>query len=297
MKSCSLEEIRKFQTPVIGEPVIEVKPISGGCIHDAWRLKLHSGKQLFAKTCQKENFAMLEFESSCLTALNKVIDENFLKVPKPIITEKLDSIGILLMPWFSLKEGSEKKLGKGLAMLHQESSKAIQESFGWEKNGFIGYNLQIRGWEKSWGKCFVNLRLRPQFNMAFKWGLDFPLKEFSSKLIEYLDTHNPKPSLVHGDLWRGNAAVTATGEGVIYDPAVWWADREVDLAMTHLFGGFSKDFYDSYQEIWPMPENYIDRIDIYNLYHVLNHANLFGGNYKNQSLSLLEKINTFLHKY
>ena len=297
MESIVLDEILSCQRFLSGEHLIEVHPIRGGCIHSAWKLKLQRGKQLFAKTCQKENFPMLQFEANCLRALNKAIDKNFLIVPKPIMAQELKSIAILIMPWVNLIEGNQKKLGKGLALLHKKSSEANPGSFGWEKDGFIGYNPQIAGWEKSWGKCFYKLRLNPQIQMASKWGLTFPLKEFSSKVIKYLDIHSPIPSLVHGDLWKGNTGVSEQGKGVIFDPAVWWADREVDIGMTQLFGGFSQDFYNAYYETWPLPNDYEDRINIYNLYHVLNHANLFGGNYKNQSLSLLNKVNTFLKKF
>ena len=298
MESIVLNEILNSKILIAGEEVVKMIPISGGCIHNAWRLELQKGKQLFAKTCKKNDFAMLEFESSCLTALNKVIDKDLLTVPQPIITQKLVSSAILIIPWLNLIEGNEKKLGNGLALLHLKTSKGDQGKFGWGKDGFIGYNPQIAGWEKSWGTCFVKLRLIPQIQMAAKWGLNFPLNEFSSKLIKYLDLHNPKPSLVHGDLWKGNSAVNENnGKGVIFDPASWWADREVDIGMTRLFGGFSKGFYNAYNEIWPLPDDYENRIDIYNLYHVLNHANLFGGAYKKQSLSLLNQVNTFLKKY
>ena len=297
MESIVLEEILSSKGTLTGEQVVKVIPITGGCTHSAWKLELKTGKQLFAKTCKKDDFAMLEFEANCLKALNKLIDKDFLTVPQPIITQKLVSSAILIMPWLTLQEGNEKKLGKGLALLHLESSKGYQESFGWGKDGFIGYSPQIAGWEESWGACFVKLRLHPQIKMASKWGLKFPFNKFSSKLVKYLDIHHPKPSLVHGDLWKGNAAVNEKGKGVLFDPAACWADREVDIGMTRLFGGFSKDFYNGYNEVWHLPKDYIDRIDIYNLYHVLNHANLFGGSYKNQSLSLLNKINIFLKKY
>ena len=122
----------------------------------------------------------------------------------------------------------------------------------------------------------------------------FFLKTCGWRLINFLEMHNPKPSLVHGDLWRGNAAIDRRGNGVIFDPAVWWADREVDISMTTLFGGFSEDFYKGYEEIWKLPSSYKERIEIYNLYHLLNHANMFGGTYEQQSLNTLKKISYFV---
>ena len=110
-----------------------------------------------------------------------------------------------------------------------------------------------------------------------------------------LDQHNPNPALVHGDLWSGNASIQSNGKAVIFDPAVWWADREVDLAMTRLFGGFSNEFYVGYESIFPIEESAKKRIDIYNLYHLLNHANIFGGSYKNQCLSSLKKLSNIIY--
>ncbi len=292
-----LEEILSATGPLAGEKVTEINSISGGCIHNAWQLKLATGQKLFAKTSSIENFPMLDFESKGLTELNKIINQDYLIVPKPLFTKKLSMAAVLIMPWLELSEGNETNLGRGLALLHQSSVNETQGHFGWREDGFIGYSQQIGGWKTSWGECFMKLRLMPQFKMAKAWGLDFSLQKFSTRLIKYLDIHNPIPSLVHGDLWRGNASVHKKGKGVIYDPAIWRADREVDIAMTKLFGGFSQDFYSAYEEIWELPKSYKERIDIYNLYHLLNHANLFGGNYRHQSLSLLKKIDFFLEKF
>ena len=120
-------------------------------------------------------------------------------------------------------------------------------------------------------------------------------KELLQYLINFLDQHDPQPSLVHGDLWSGNAAIQLNGKGVIFDPATWWADREVDIAMTRLFGGFSSTFYKEYENIWPLQEGSKKRIDIYNLYHIINHANMFGGHYKQQGLYLLKNLKNIIN--
>ncbi len=109
-------------------------------------------------------------------------------------------------------------------------------------------------------------------------------------MIDFLQEHNPVPSLVHGDLWSGNASTTKDGKGIIFDPAVYWADREVDLAMTKLFGGFSNEFYVAYKNTWPLNESAKRRVNIYNLYHLLNHANMFGGSYANQCFSSINQL-------
>ena len=110
------------------------------------------------------------------------------------------------------------------------------------------------------------------------------------KILNILNSFSTVPSLVHGDLWCGNAAVDEQGRGVLFDPASWWADREVDLAMTRLFGGFSDAFYEGYESIWPLPESAKFRVEIYNLYHLINHANIFGGSYKQQAISTLKNL-------
>ena len=134
--------------------------------------------------------------------------------------------------------------------------------------------------------------------IAKLWGLDInKFSELLSKLIDFLNEHSPSPSLVHGDLWKGNAAISEDKKGIIFDPAIWWADREVDIAMTKLFGGFSQDFYEAYETIWPLPKSATTRNDLYNLYHLLNHANIFSGSYRNQCLEILNKLKvTFLNQ-
>ncbi len=297
MDLITLEEILKFDSPLSGETVTKVSPVSGGCIHNAWQIKLATGKKVFAKTTSLENYKMLEFEAQGLTELNKRLNPDFLLAPKPLALKKLTKVSILIIPWFEFNQGPELNLGKGLALLHKESAEENQNMFGWENDGFIGSNSQVGGWETSWGECFVKLRLKPQIEIAKKWGLTLQLKQFYSRIKNFLETSNSKPSLVHGDLWKGNASVTNQEKGIIFDPAIWWADREVDIAMTKLFGGFSTDFYRAYSSIWPLKDGFEERIDIYNFYHLLNHANLFGGSYKNQCLSLINQLNVTLEKY
>ncbi len=291
------EQITGSNGPMSGEKIIEVNSVSGGCIHRAWKIKLATGQQLFAKTTSIKHFPMLEYEASGLAALNKQIDQDYLIIPKPIAIQRLEANSILILPWIEFVQGSENKLGQGLAMLHQQSAQHHQKNFGWGVDGFIGVNPQIGGWNKSWGKCFVELRLTPQIEMAKQWTLDFDQLKFKTKLIKCLEKHNPIPSIVHGDLWSGNAAIYKNGKGILFDPAIWWADREVDIAMTKLFGGFSETFYKYYEKTWELPKGHQDRVEIYNLYHLLNHANIFGGFYKQRAITSIKKINTLLEKY
>ena len=287
-----LQEVLNHSKDLFTDTVIQnIDSVTGGCIHSAWKVELHNGQKLFAKTTSREEFPKLSFEAKGLNILNKFTDPNLLIIPKPLLLKTLGNNSVLLLPWIELSNSSQISLGKGLASMHKSSNAKHPGKFGFDLDGFIGISPQPEGWENSWGECFVNLRLIPQLKLAKQWGLNIKdWGKFLNILIEYLNGHQPTPSLVHGDLWSGNAANHEDGKGVIFDPAVWWADREVDLAMTKLFGGFRKEFYTAYESIWPLPTSSKERVEIYNLYHLLNHANMFRGSYIIQSLNLLELI-------
>lgn len=268
-----------------------VELLGKGLISETWKIHLQDGRELFAKISREQNFQSLQFEAQGLLELKKFTNPNLLLIPEVLTLNKVNQNAILLLPWLDLTNGSQSLLGQGLALLHQESSNHNPHKFGWGTNGFIGAGIQPKGWKINWGESFVTLRLLPQLKIASKWGISISDHEsLLSKIINLLDSHNPKPSLVHGDLWCGNASVLNSGTGVLIDPAAWWADREVDLAMTKLFGGFSNEFYESYASVWPLPSNFEERAEIYNLYHLLNHANLFGGSYQAQCISTLKLL-------
>lgn len=278
-----------------GQTITRILPVTGGCIHNCWRVELNNEINVFAKTTDSDSFPMLSFEAEGLQALNHYADQNHIIIPLPIELKKVKKLSLLLLPWIDLENGNEFSLGIGLAKLHQSSAQENKNYYGWESDGFIGLGQQAKGFSANWGEFFTNYRLKPQLIIAKNWGLEIRnLEEYLSKISTYIVKHNPKACLVHGDLWKGNAAISSTNKGVIFDPAIYWADREVDLAMTKLFGGFSQDFYEGYESIWPLSKTYKNRVDIYNLYHILNHANMFGGGYKSQSLSLIKKIKFIL---
>jgi len=143
--------------------------------------------------------------------------------------------------------------------------------FGWATDNWIGLSPQQNGWSADWVEFFLEKRLKPQ---AARCGLLAELPD----VRRILEGHRPQASLLHGDLWSGNAGFTAEGP-VIYDPAVYYGDRECDLAMTELFGGFPAEFYAAYRQAFPLPDGYATRKNLYNLYHLLNHLNIFGGGY------------------
>ena len=269
----------------------KILPVGGGCIHKAWCIHFQNDKKVFAKSNHKYNINMFKFERECLLALKKFANESFIYIPNPLEIISYQNISILVLEWVDLKPSQQNQLGKGLALLHKSSTNKNNKKFGWEEEGFIGSNMQLRGWDSNWGKFFVNYRLRPQLLKATEWGAR--IEEYEDILMylsSYLNDHHPKNSLVHGDLWSGNCGSTKNGLGSLYDPASYWADREVDISMTKLFGGFNREFYKGYEEIWPLDKFSKERTDIYNLYHLLNHANMFGGSYKENSLRILKDL-------
>jgi len=271
--------------------VDKIIPVGGGCIHKAWCINFQNGNQIFAKSNNIENFNMFKFESDCLLALKKFANKSYISIPKPLDLIKFKNISILFLNWIKIEQNQTNILGKGLALIHKASAEENNKNFGWNEDGFIGSNIQIKGWDSNWGDFFVNYRLRPQLLKAASWGVKH--EDYNNVLIylsSYLNSHNPEISLVHGDLWSGNCGRTENGLGSLYDPASYWGDREVDISMTKLFGNFNNEFYKGYEEIWPLKKSSKDRVAIYNLYHLLNHANIFGGSYKESSLKILKDL-------
>ncbi len=258
-----------------------IEQVHGGDIHSAWRIEF-SNKKLFLKR-NIRNKKFLEFEKYCLQNLRKYINQENLVIPEVIAYKNIKNIEILLIEWIDMHNFDQKKLGKGLGELHLKSAESNPKMFGFPVEGFIGTTDQKKGLEDNWIDCFLNLRIIPQLLSLKSRILD---KEIINKVKEKIKSellnHKPINALVHGDLWSGNAGMDRNGKGVIFDPASWWADNEVDIAMTKLFGGFRKEFYEEYHRIFPIKNGFEKRIIIYNFYHILNHANMFGGGYLKQ---------------
>ena len=266
-----------------------IEQVHGGDIHNAWRIEF-SNKKLFLKR-NIRNKKFLEFEKYCLQNLRKYINQENLVIPEVIAYKNIKNIEILLIEWIDMHNFDQKKLGKGLGELHLKSAESNPKMFGFPVEGFIGTTDQKKGFEDNWIDCFLNLRIIPQLLMLKSTTLD---KEIINKVKEKIKSellnHKPINALVHGDLWSGNAGMDKNGKGVIFDPASWWADNEVDIAMTKLFGGFRKEFYEEYHKIFPIKNGFEKRIIIYNFYHILNHANMFGGGYLNQVKDYVKAI-------
>ena len=266
-----------------------IEQVHGGDIHNAWRIEF-SNKKLFLKR-NIRNKKFLEFEKYCLQNLRKYINQENLVIPEVIAYKNIKNIEILLIEWIDMHNFDQKKLGKGLGELHLKSAESNPKMFGFPVEGFIGTTDQKKGLEDNWIDCFLNLRIIPQLLILKSRILD---KEIINKVKEKIKSellnHKPINALVHGDLWSGNAGMDKNGKGVIFDPASWWADNEVDIAMTKLFGGFRKEFYEEYHRIFPIKNGFEKRIIIYNFYHILNHANMFGGGYLKQVKDYVKAI-------
>ncbi len=266
-----------------------ISQLKGGDIHSAWQIEF-SNKKLFLKR-NVRNKKYLQFEKYCLQNLRKYINQENLIIPEVIAYKNIKNTEILLIEWIDMENFDQKKLGKGLGEMHLNSAESNPKMFGFPVEGFIGITDQNKGWEENWIDCFLNLRIIPQLLILENKVIGKEtINNVKGKIKSELLNHEPINSLVHGDLWTGNVGVEINGKGVIFDPASWWADNEVDIAMTKLFGGFSKEFYDEYHKIFPLKKGFEKRIIIYNFYHILNHANMFGGGYLDQVKDYIKAI-------
>ncbi len=280
----------------LDETLLGATPVGGGCIHSSWRLRLASGRQLFAKTNTAERLPLLQAEMEGLRSLAAWAQPP-LQLPKPLALTIQEGQAVLVLSWLDINAGAGSsagwgQLGEGLARLHRASASGNGgRGYGLEHNNFIGLSPQRNGWQRDWARFFRSERLEPQLAWAAAAGQPLPGAERLLELLpQWLNGHGAEPVLVHGDLWSGNAALLQGGAGALFDPACHWADREVDLAMAQLFGGFPAAFFAGYGAHWPLPPGASERKRIYNLYHLLNHANLFGGDYWQQAQRSIRSI-------
>jgi fructosamine-3-kinase len=264
-------------------------PLGGGCVNQAMRLHTSAGP-FFVKVNDAAHAAMFSAEAEGLMELAAAAA---VRVPEPIAWGADASHAWLVLEYLPLSDGTdvgERALGRQLARLHRHTARA----FGWTRDNTIGSTPQHNNQSNDWIGFWRERRLGFQLELAASKGYGGRLQESGARLLERLDAllrqHSPPASLVHGDLWGGNAAYTERGEPVIFDPAVYYGDRETDLAMTELFGGFSPAFRRGYEEEWPLEAGYAQRRELYNLYHVLNHLNLFGGSYLGQAQGMIDRL-------
>ncbi len=269
------------------------EPVGGGCIHTALALSGAASRgpdRYFAKVNERASAPMFAAEADGLAALAAA---HALTVPKVVARGADDELAWLILEWLdlgALDARSAAVLGAALAAQHR----LPQARFGWESGNFIGASAQVNGWSDDWTVFWRDRRLHAQLRLAAANRLPSRMIDRGERLAAdcgaFFRTYRPRPSLLHGDLWSGNVAALAGATPVVFDPATYAGDREADVAMTELFGGFPRDFLAAYRAAWPLDEGYNVRRDLYNLYHVLNHANLFAGAYVRQSEQAIEKL-------
>ncbi len=258
---------------------------SGGCINQT--TKLSDGKrQFFVKT---NNANCLDMFIGEAIALKQMSATKTIRIPQPICWGIADEVAYLVMENLELGGNQNwEAMGHNLAAMHRVTS---DRGFGWDRDNTIGATPQINNWTNSWIDFWREYRLAFQIRLAKRkgWRCSIPEEKIYNALPKFFRDYQPQPAMVHGDLWGGNAAFV-NGEPVIFDPALYFGDREVDLAMTELFGGFPSQFYRAYNAAYPLDAGYKERKTLYNLYHILNHFNLFGGGYGSQANRMIESI-------
>jgi fructosamine-3-kinase len=257
-------------------------PVGGGCINRA--VRVHDGRRsFFVKLNTPERLAMFTAEAAGLAAIRASAT---VKAPEPIVCGGNNETSWLVLEYIEFGPGarhSSSLLGEQLARMHRNQA----PQFGWECDNTIGSTPQHNAWSSDWTAFLGEHRLGFQLRLAQANGAKGAVMHKGELLLAEIPRfflgYQPAPSLLHGDLWSGNKATDRNGNPVLFDPALYYGDRETDLAMTGLFGGFDQDFYAAYDATWPLDPGYPVRRQLYNLYHLLNHFNLFGGGYLRQA--------------
>jgi protein-ribulosamine 3-kinase len=269
--------------------LVNVRPLVGGDINSAYCLQ-GSEQSYFVKLNRAETIDIFVAETDGLAELSH---SRTVRVPKPVIHGVAGNFAFLVLEYIEFGNSSklsDRRLGRQLASLHR----LRQPYFGWHRDNTIGSTRQPNKREEDWITFWRAQRLQYQLGLATTKGYQGLLQTSGAQLCDNLDkffvSYSPQSSLLHGDLWGGNMAMDKQGNPVIFDPACYYGDREADLAMTELFGGFSQDFYAAYREAYPIENGYTIRKKLYNLYHILNHLNLFGSGYLRQAEDLIASL-------
>ena len=268
----------------LGVPNAIPTPVSGGDISAAWRLG-----NLFLKTGPLASRDMFSAEAG---GLDEIANSNSVRVPEVVGLGETGDSAYIAIEWIEFERptaDTEFMLGRQLAEMHR----CTAERFGWHRDNTIGLTPQPNTWTDDWVVFLREQRIGYQLRLAADKGFTGELQAQGEQLLKRLpiwfENVEIVPSLLHGDLWSGNWGA-AGGYPVVFDPAVYYGDRESDLAMTRLFGGFGKEFYRSYESVWPLQHGHLERCRVYQLYHVLNHLNLFGSAYLGRALQLMDDL-------
>lgn len=269
--------------------IMEIQPVGGGCINEALSLQTNVGKYFIKYNSASVYPGMFEKEAAGLKIL---ADTKAIEIPEVIASVETGKYGCLLLQ--NIETGVNKRnfwndFGIKLADLHRNTN----EYFGLDHDNYIGSMVQNNNSHPDFLSFFITQRIEPQLKEARNKGV------FSQSETRYFDSlfitlHNiipvEKPALIHGDLWSGNFMINQNGSACLIDPAVYYGHREADIAMTQLFGGFQPEFYHAYNQAWPMEKDWQKRMDIFNLYPLLVHVNLFGGSYARQVLQIIRQF-------
>jgi len=268
--------------------------VGGGSIHHAYSVS-DGRTRYFVKVDSGDALAMFDAEADGLAAIAAT---GTFRTPKVVAVARAEAHALLVLEHLELRPltgaADGVRFGVALAELHRVSG----EHFGWHRDNYIGRTPQANPQTDNWARFYVEHRLRPQFALAQQAGYEHELRRAGERLLErvpalFLD-YRPQPSLLHGDLWHGNAAITPDGAPVLFDPACHYGDRESDLAMSELFGGFPTAFYAAYRQHRVLNTDYEQRKPLYSLYHILNHLNLFGRGYLREAQRLTVRLNEAL---
>jgi protein-ribulosamine 3-kinase len=265
------------------------QPLGGGDINSAYRLQ-GKDRSYFVKLNRR---ALADMFAAEFAGLREIAAVGAIRAPAPVVHGEAGTQAYLVLEYLEFGAStrqSQRLLGQQLAGLHRQR----QPYFGWHRDNTIGSTPQINSRCDDWTAFWRDQRLGFQLRLAAGNGYTGRLQTQGERLCATLngcfDGYRPQPSLLHGDLWAGNSAADSQGRPVIFDPACYYGDREADIAMTELFGGHGNDFYQGYNESWPLDPGYPVRKLLYNLYHVLNHLNLFGGGYLRQAENMAMRL-------
>lgn len=263
--------------------------VDGGSINDCFKWQTDRGP-VFVKRGPCARRAQLDAE---VDGLGRLREAGSLRTPETLAVGSADDEAFLVLEWLDLVEPdavSEERFGEALAWQHRNRGPA----YGLERDNFIGATLQSNDVTEDWVAFWRERRLLHQLDLAASNGHAGRLQDRGRRLAELMDvffaSYRPTASLLHGDLWSGNRGVLADGTPVVFDPAVFYGDREADIAMTRLFGSFSPRFYSAYAATWPLDQAAGTRRDLYNVYHMLNHLNLFGGSYREKAEGMIDRL-------
>lgn len=271
-----------------GEPFVPraCHGVGGGCINATHVLE-DGARRWFVKLNDASRLEMFAAEAA---GLDELAASRTVRVPRPLCHGVAAGQAFLVLEWLDLSgDGGQEALARQLAAMHR----VVRREYGWWRDNTIGSTPQPNAQTPDWMEFLCERRIGHQLDLAVQGGnrrLRQRGEELLDRMADLFSGYTPAASLLHGDLWAGNYAVCADGSPVIFDPAVYFGDREADMAMTELFGGFGPGFYAAYNEAWPLDPGYRVRKTLYNLYHILNHYHMFGGGYGSQAERMIDQL-------